>query len=112
MTAVVVTLALNHGSSRKGPAHAGAVGVGGIEKIDISNFAFSPAAVTVKVGSTIAFTNEDSVEHTATSDSEGLFNTGTLNKGQTVHIKLNKAGTISYHCSFHAFMHGTINVVQ
>ncbi len=81
-------------------------------KIDISNFMYSPAVLKVKVGSTITITNEDEVEHTATSNTEGAFDTGTLKKGQSTSFKVNKVGSFSYHCSFHAFMHGTIDVVQ
>ena len=107
---VAAALALSHGS---GPSTANsAVIAAGSETIDISNFAYSPASVTVRVGTTITFTNEESVEHTATSNIEGLFATGTLDKGQSVRLKMNKVGTFSYHCSFHAFMHGTIKVVS
>jgi plastocyanin len=81
-------------------------------KIDISNFMYSPTVLRVKVGSTITVTNEDETEHTATSNTEGAFDTGTLEKGQSMSFKVNKVGAFSYHCSFHAFMHGTIDVVQ
>jgi plastocyanin len=101
-------LALSHSS---GPSTTSAAISAGSKTIEISSFAYSPAAVTVKVGTTITFTNEESVEHTATSNIEGLFDTGTLNKGQSVRLKMNKVGTFSFHCSFHAFMHGTIKVV-
>lgn len=101
-------LVISHGS---GPSTRSAALAGGSETIEISNFAYSPASVTVKVGTTITFKNEESVEHTATSNTEGLFDTGTLGKGQSVRVKMNKVGTFSYHCSFHAFMHGTIKVV-
>lgn len=90
----------------------GAAPLSGHVKIDISNFMYSPAVLKVKLGSTITITNEDDVEHTATSNTEGVFNTGTLNKGQAMSFKLNKVGIFSYHCSFHAFMHGTIEVVR
>lgn len=101
-------LALSHGS---GPSTTSTAIAAGGETINISNFTYYPASVTVKVGATITFTNEESVEHTATSNTEGLFDTGTLNKGQSVRLKMNKVGTFSYHCSFHGFMHGTIKVV-
>lgn len=93
-----------------GPSTGSALAAGN-ETIEISNFAYSPASVTVKVGTTITFTNEESVEHTATSNTEGLFDTGTLGMGQSVRLKMNKVGTFSFHCSFHAFMRGTIKVV-
>jgi plastocyanin len=80
--------------------------------IEIANFAFSPPSVTVKVGTIVTFTNKDSTEHTATSDSEGVFDTGTLAQGQSMKVVMNKVGTFTYHCSFHAFMHGSIKVVQ
>ena len=103
-----VALVLSHGSS---PSTRSAATAAGSETIDISSFAYSPAVVTVKVGTTVTFTDEESVEHTATSNTEGLFDTGTLRKGQSMRLKMNKVGTFSYHCSFHAFMHGTIKVV-
>jgi plastocyanin len=80
--------------------------------VEIANFAFSPPSVTVKVGTIVTFTNKDSTEHTATSDSEGVFDTGTLAQGQSMKVVMNKVGTFTYHCSFHAFMHGSIKVVQ
>jgi plastocyanin len=86
------------------------IGAGHVD-IDISNFAYSPATITVKVGTTVTFTDKESVEHTATSNTAGVFETGTLQNGQAVSIKLEKVGTFSYHCAFHAFMHGTIRVV-
>lgn len=99
-------LVLSHGS---GPSTTSAAVVTGTERIDISHFAYYPASV--RVGTMVIFTNEESVEHTATSNAEGLFETGTLEKGHSVRLKMNKVGTFSYHCSFHAFMHGTIKVV-
>jgi plastocyanin len=80
--------------------------------IEIANFAFSPPSVTVKVGTIVTFTNKDSTEHTATSDSEGVFDTGTLAQDQSMKVVMSKVGTFTYHCSFHAFMHGSIKVVQ
>jgi plastocyanin len=113
--AVVVAataLLFSHGSGSSTRAGTGSAPLSGDVKIDISNFMYSPAVLKVKVGSTITVTNDDETEHTATSNTEGVFDTGTLNKGQSMSFKVNKIGTFSYHCSFHAFMHGTIKVVQ
>jgi plastocyanin len=114
VAAVVAAAALlfSHGSSSSTSAGASTAPLSGHVKVDISNFMYSPAVLTVKVGSTITVTNDDDAEHTATSNTEGVFDTGTLNKGQSMSFKVNKVGTFSYHCSFHAFMHGTIKVVQ
>lgn len=115
LAAVIVAVAallFSHGSGSSTSAGTGAAPLSGHVKIDISNFMYSPAVLKVKVGSTITVTNDDEAEHTATSNTEGVFDTGTLNKGQSMSFKVNKVGTFSYHCSFHAFMHGTIEVVQ
>jgi plastocyanin len=98
-------------SSGSAPPAASTTAAAGNAKIDISNFMYSPGVLTVKLGSTVTVTNEDAVEHTATSNTEGAFETGTLTKGQSMRIKLNKVGTYAFHCAFHAFMHGTIKVV-
>jgi plastocyanin len=109
LVAAIVAIAavlFAHGSSHAAPPAAGS------DSVVISNYSYAPVSATVKVGTTVKFTNDDSVEHTATSDTPGVFDTGTLNKGNVAHVKLNKVGTFSYHCSFHAFMHGAIKVVR
>jgi plastocyanin len=78
--------------------------------IAIRAFAYSPAAVTVKAGTRVTWTNHDATAHTATAD-QGAFDTGTINPGKSHTIDLKRSGTYPYHCSFHAFMTATIKVV-
>lgn len=82
---------------------------GGGKAVSIKDFAYAPASLTVSTGTTVTFTNQDSTEHTATA-SGGAFDTGSIGKGQTKSVTLQRAGTFSYVCSFHPFMHGTITV--
>jgi plastocyanin len=109
---VVAAIALALGSSRGGVSVAAPSKVitGDAIGLKIANYAFAPAALTVKVGTRITVTNSDSTAHTATSSS-GAFDSGTLKQGQSSHFTLKKAGTYTYICQFHAFMTGTINVV-
>lgn len=79
--------------------------------VDITNFAFSPDSLTVQVGDTVRFTNNDSSSHTA-SEENGAFNTGTLSPGETVEIVFNEAGTFDYFCAFHTHMTGSITVTE
>jgi len=85
-----------------------------VDKVDIKDFKFVPAAVSVPVGTTITWTNGDTAPHTATSgDSpspDGLFDTGIFKQGQSRKIKLSKAGTFDYYCELHAFMQATVTV--
>ncbi len=77
--------------------------------VDIKNFAFAPATITVKVGDSISWTNNDSMPHSASSDN-GSFDTGILQTGQSKSITFTKAGTFTYHCSVHGSMKGTVIV--
>jgi hypothetical protein len=77
--------------------------------VTIAGFAFSPASVTVHVGDTVTWTNNDGVSHTATS--VGAFDTGVIASGATASATMTKAGTFTYHCAIHRSMTGTI-VVQ
>lgn len=78
--------------------------------VDISNFKYAPADLTVAAGTKVTFTNSDTAAHTATSDTGGVFDTGTLQKGDSKAVTLSKPGTYTYYCRFHSFMHGTITV--
>jgi plastocyanin len=94
------------GSSATGGGTATAASRSGVE---ISNFKFVPATITVSAGAHLAVANEDSTAHTATAD-DGSFDTGDISPGSTSTIDLSKPGRIAYHCSIHPFMHGTIVV--
>ena len=84
---------------------------GSTNMIDISGFAFSPSTLTVKVGTTVTWTNKDSVDHTITSDTN-VFDSGNMGSGDTFSYTFTTAGTFVYHCTVHPSMIGTIIVTQ
>src|SRR2546423_927004 len=99
IAASIALAACGGGSSSKSPATGGGAGT----TIDISNFKFVPATVTVKLGSTIRFVNHARAEHTASATAGG-FDTGTLKRGQSKTITVGALGMASYKCQFHPFM--------
>jgi amicyanin len=79
-------------------------------KVSITNFAFDPTALTVKVGTTVTWTNNDVVAHTVTFTD--VANSPVLNRGDNFSRQFTKAGTYSYICSIHPFMHGMVVVTS
>ena len=71
--------------------------------------AYSPDEITVAVGSTVTWTNTDTVAHTSTSNGSG-WNSGTIAPGQQFSTTLQTAGTFAYHCAIHPGMVGTVTV--
>lgn len=80
-------------------------------EITIKSFAYTPSTLTIKVGTTVKWTNQDSVAHTVSSDS-GLFDSGELSTGDTYSFTFSQAGTYGYHCTFHPSMIATIIVSE
>lgn len=80
--------------------------------VAIENFMFSPAALTVKKGTTVTWTNKDSAAHTVTSTDGGKLNSSTLNKGQTYAFTFDTTGTFNYKCTFHSNMTATVTVTE
>lgn len=78
--------------------------------VAIVNYSFHPQNLTVKVGTSVTWTNMDSVAHTITSDT-GLFDSGLLNHMQSYSYTFTTAGTYTYHCTPHPYMTATITVV-
>jgi plastocyanin len=79
--------------------------------VTIENFAFAPASLTIKVGTTVVWTNKDGATHTVTSTSgPEQFDSGRLADGKTFSQIFTKAGTYTYHCQIHSSMTGTIKV--
>ena len=79
-------------------------------RIVVKNFMFQPRSLTVKVGSTVTWTNMDEEPHTVVSSS-GLFRSNGLDTKDSFSFKFDKAGTYTFVCSIHPQMVGTI-VVQ
>jgi plastocyanin len=80
-------------------------------KVEIADFAFAPATVTVQAGGKVTWLNRDSAEHTATLD-DGSFSTGDLAEGKLKSQSFKNAGTFTYHCEVHPEMTGTVEVVE
>ncbi len=83
-----------------------------VASVNIKDFAYIPSTLTVKVGTKVTWTNNDSAPHTVTSDTNALLNSSTLNSGQSYSYTFTTAGTTNYHCSIHPMMTGSVVVVQ
>lgn len=87
--------------------------------IIIEGFAFTPADLTVAAGTTVRWTNLDSSEHTATSQTgpgtlipSGVFDSGLLSLNQSYQFTFTQPGTYHYYCQPHgSSMQGVIHVV-
>lgn len=81
--------------------------------VTIANFAFSPADISVKAGTKVTWTNNDSTAHTVDeTDGQTGPASGMLNPGASYSFTFDKPGTYHYHCSIHPEMTGTVTVTQ
>jgi plastocyanin len=76
--------------------------------VTIDNFTFSPAELTVKVGTTVTWTNHDDIPHTIVS--AGKFRSKTLDTDNSFSFTFTAAGDYKYFCSLHPHMTGMIKV--
>jgi plastocyanin len=98
--------------------------------VSIQDFTFSPASLTIKVGTTVTWTNNGPSAHTTTSDA-GAWNSGTISPptsggsygggsaAGSYQFVFTAPGTFGYHCALHppsspqyAGFTGTITVTQ
>ena len=79
--------------------------------VAIAGFKYNPGTITVKAGETVVWTHKDGAPHTVTATSgPEMFDSGTMNKGQTFSQTFTTPGTYEYKCSIHPSMQGTIIV--
>jgi plastocyanin len=80
--------------------------------VGMTSSSFTPDVLTIKAGTTVTWTNESSLVHTVTSDTD-LFDSGNMSKGASFSYTFNDPGTYTYHCIPHkAYMIGTIVVTD
>ena len=75
----------------------------------LTSTAYSPSPVTVPVGARITWTNNDTTTHDSTSV-DRTFSTGSIAPGASASVTLQTAGHITYYCTIHPGMTGTIDV--
>lgn len=72
-------------------------------KVVMEDNLFTPARLSVPLGSSVFWTNGDGVTHTATSN-QGLFNTGDVIGGGGKTLLFPFAGSFGYYCKYHRSM--------
>lgn len=77
--------------------------------VQIVDFAFKPATLTVKMGSTVTWTNADSFAHSIRSN-DGTFDEQRMDKGASATVTFAKPGSYAYICGIHNSMTGTVVV--
>lgn len=81
----------------------------GDASVEIANFEFEPGTLTVAAGSTVTWTNNDTAPHTVTA-SDGSFDSGNIDPGETFSFTFETEGTFDYVCSYHPGMAGSVTV--
>lgn len=80
-------------------------------KIAAKDFTFSPASITIKAGTTVTWTNEDSAPHQIADKPNGdMFKSGQLSQGQSYSFTFDKTGEYDYLCLIHPNMTGKVIV--
>jgi amicyanin len=80
-------------------------------QVKIDNFSFEPTTLTVPVGTTVTWTNQDDVPHNVVSTEGKTLKSPVMDTDQKFSFTFAKAGTYSYFCGIHPKMTGKV-VVQ
>jgi len=79
--------------------------------VEMINTAFNPATIKVRKGTTVTWTNNDSLVHTVTGTDSGP-RSDLLNPGDKYTFTFDQVGTFAYNCTPHPFMKGTVQVTE
>jgi plastocyanin len=81
----------------------------GQAQIGIDNFTFTPATITVAVGTNVTWTNHDDIPHTVTSTT-GAFDSKAIDTDASFSFVFVTPGTYPYYCEIHPHMRGQVIV--
>jgi plastocyanin len=77
--------------------------------VKIDNFTFGPTTLTVTVGTTVTWVNQDDIPHTVVADDKS-FKSKVLDTDQRFSFTFTKPGEFGYFCSLHPHMTGKVVV--
>lgn len=82
--------------------------------VNIQDSAYEPANIRVKKGTTVTWTNQDTIRHDIVPDEENPNFQGSdlLGQGESYSFTFDEVGTYNYHCTPHPFMKGSVEVVE
>lgn len=84
--------------------------LGSENNVRIRDFKFVPETLSIRVGDTITWANEDSAKHTVTSENGDEIDSEELGKGGSFTHTFNEPGEYTYYCSLHPSMKARIIV--
>jgi plastocyanin len=95
-------------------AETGGETASGQVAVKIYDFGFDPPMLTIKVGTTVTWTNTGAVEHTTVSFDKGkkVWDSNIMEPGDSYSYTFKRAGTFDYVCGLHPDMQGTIKVTR
>ena len=77
--------------------------------VDIRDFVYFPADLTVNAGTTVTWVNYDSAPHTATGTSDD-WDTGRLDRNERGSVVFDTPGSFPYVCIYHPNMKAVVTV--
>jgi plastocyanin len=99
----------------------GTVLVGGVQiahahdpqSIEIKSLVYNPTEVTLHVGDSIEWVNNDSISHTASAKADAVGGPWevVIPPGKSAKREMNDVGTVDYYCRFHPNMKARIIVL-
>jgi len=85
---------------------------GAAVNVTMDSSLYLPSEITVTTGATVTWTQtKANIIHTVTS-TDGLWDSGLLNPGDTFSFQFTAAGDYRYYCLLHYQMHGIVHVVD
>jgi len=84
---------------------------GATVKASMKSIAFQPGRIEIPTGTTVAWTNNDAVQHTVTAVDRS-FDSGNMAPGASWPHTFTKPGTYQFFCVVHPFMKGTVIVEE
>jgi amicyanin len=79
--------------------------------VNITDFKFNPATLTVAAGTTVTWTNKDEEPHTIAAK-DGSFHSPGMDTNGTYSFTFTTPGSYDYICGIHPFMTGTVVVTK
>ena len=79
--------------------------------VEIGDFLFDPEALEITAGQSVVWENVHDQAHTSTGNGDQDWNTQNVAPGESSDpVLFEDAGTFTYICALHPFMHGTVEV--